>query len=99
MKRNWYCAEHKYGTDGPKPWGLHKKEHHNGMDPCKPAKKMPEEPVGEDAVDKAIGLLEGERERLVVELEAEKLRTQEEIMRLDAALKILKEKQPKPVEA
>jgi hypothetical protein len=95
MKRKWYCAEHNFGTDGPKPWGWHKQEYHGGQDPHKPAKKMPEEPVGEEAVNKAIGLLEAERERLVVE----NAKTQTEIQRLDAALKVLKDKQPKPVEA
>lgn len=95
MKRKWYCAEHNFGTDGPKPWGWHKQEYHGGQDPHKPAKKLPEEPVGEDAVNQAITLIEGERERLMMEI----AKIQQEVQRMDAAIKILKDKQPKPVEA
>jgi len=51
--------------------------------------------VGEEAVNKAIALLEGERERLVVE----SAKIQAEIQRMDTAIKVLKDKQPKPVEA
>ena len=51
--------------------------------------------MGEDAVNQAIALIEGERARLVIE--ASKI--QQEIERMDSAIKILKDKQPKPVEA
>lgn len=96
MKRKWFCSQHNFGTDGPKPWGWHKKEYHNGLDPNDPRKKKRlEEPVGKEAVDKAVALIETERARLV----AERSKIDEEVQRLEAALKVLKDKQPKPVEA
>jgi hypothetical protein len=88
MKRKWYCAEHNFGTDGPKPWGWHKKEYHGGQDPGRPVKKLVEEPVGKEAVDKAVDLIKTEHARLV----AERAKMGEEIERLEAALKVLDRK-------
>lgn len=60
-RREWYCREHNFGTDGPKPWGLHKKEFHNGEDPVpKPVKRN---------VSHAVDLLKQEKMRLLKEVE------------------------------
>jgi hypothetical protein len=91
MKAKWFCAEHNFGTNGPKPWGWHKKEYHGGQDPLKPRPKRPEEPVGKEAVEKAVELLKGEREKLSID----SARIQREIERLDAAIKVLEAKAEK----
>lgn len=36
----WWCEAHGYGTDGPKAWGHHKKEHHDGDEPLQKPKEL-----------------------------------------------------------
>jgi hypothetical protein len=86
MEKRWACKEHGFGTDGPKQWGLHVKEHHAGIDPLKPEvkrpeKKRPEEPKDKAGVDLAVAVLRGERMKLAQDLD-----------RLDSALRILEHK-------
>lgn len=82
MDKRWFCKEHGFGTDGPKHWGIHLKEHHGGQDPTKPARKKPEDPNDKVGVERAVQVLREERKRLAQDLE-----------RVDSALKILETKQ------
>lgn len=70
MNMRWFCEEHGFGTNGPKPWGIHVKEHHSGADPLAGQKRvrniMPL-PVDKDAVQHAIDMLEAEKKRLLSE--------------------------------
>lgn len=58
MAYRWWCEEHQFGTDGPKPWGWHKKEHHAGETPACTDKNGP------DVVGSVLGLLRQEKARL-----------------------------------
>lgn len=76
----WWCEEHSFGTNGPKPWGFHKKEHHDGKEPPeKPEKKK------EEAMAQVRRLLRGELSRL--EIEERKMLSEKN--RIMAALKCL----------
>lgn len=72
MKNRWFCEEHKFGTNGPKMWGLHKKEHHDGKDPMAGVKRirniMPV-PDNKDGIQQAIAVLTAEKQRLLAEAE------------------------------
>lgn len=81
MKKRWFCEEHSYGTNGPKTWGLHKKEHHGGKDPLEGVKRirniMPV-PTSADGIEQAIAIMTAEKKRLLAEAE-----------RMDAGIKAL----------
>lgn len=72
----WWCPEHRFGTDGPKVWGWHKKEHHEGKDPAKDKDAC----VSGDVVDKAISILRAEKSRL-----------EKDLRRVDAALRAVEQ--------
>lgn len=84
MEKKWVCEEHGFGTDGPKHWGIHVKEHHDGVDPRKPVKKL-SKPIGAVAVSKAVGLLRDEKERLEHSIS----RLKQDVERMASAIKIL----------
>lgn len=36
MPHQWICEEHKFSTFSGRAWGIHKVDHHGGVDPRKP---------------------------------------------------------------
>lgn len=85
MGKKWFCQAHGYGTDGPKMWGIHVKEHHEGVDPRKPFRKQLREPKEPEAVAHAVELLRAEQHKMRQEI----LVKGQDIERLESAIKIL----------
>lgn len=86
----WWCEEHGFGTNGPKPWGVHKREHHEGKQPAAHVEKKPKEEV----MAQVKRLLHGELSRL----EVEKGKISAEMIRIQAAIKNLDSKSEVPAE-
>lgn len=84
MDKKWFCPEHQFGTDGPRAWGVHKRDHHNGQDPVRVDKRL-KEPEGPEAVRAAIKLLKSERGRLA----KERVRVERDLSRVESAIKCL----------
>lgn len=84
MNKKWFCPEHGFGTDGPRAWGVHKRDHHDGQDPVRVDKRL-KEPEGKEAVVAALKLLRTER----VRLRKEKARVNADLERVESALKCL----------
>jgi hypothetical protein len=87
----WWCEAHGFGTDGPKAWGQHKREHHGGNEPVKKAN----EPRRKEGVEEIMRLLRAE----AVRVEGEIARQQMALVRVKAALAALEENAKPGVDA
>jgi hypothetical protein len=90
MKKKWFCPEHQFGTNGPRGWGAHKLEHHNGQDPIATVKGL-KEPEGREAIGQAVSLLRKERYRM--RIQSTKLTS--DLERLESAIRILARRKAK----
>lgn len=80
----WWCEKHEFGTNGPRPWGEHNKEHHGRKQPKEGS--HPELQKKEDVmVPEVLRLLKCE----VVRLETERSKVDMEMARVKAAIKVL----------
>lgn len=98
MENTWVCPDHGFGTNSPKMWGLHKKEHHEGKDP-RPKPRPEDEPQGSEGIVRAVRLIREERARFAMEaakIAVEASRVAQEIERLDNVLGLLTNTQVTP---
>ena len=79
----WWCEAHGFGTNGPKPWGQHKKEHHEGKEPVQKPKNV--KPKAE-AIAEVMKLLRAEEAKI----EGEIVLRQMALGRVKAAMAALK---------
>lgn len=61
----WWCEAHGFGTNGPKAWGQHKREHHEGKEPAEKPKNV--KPKAE-AVAEVMKLLRAEEAKIEGEI-------------------------------
>jgi hypothetical protein len=81
----WWCEEHQFGTNGPMPWGVHKKEHHRGKEPVGKPPQEKRRHHQATVVPEVLKLLRGELQRLQVE----QTRIEGEAGRISAAIRAL----------
>lgn len=81
----WWCEEHQFGTNGPRPWGDHKKEHHGGGEPVGKISQEVRKKKQENVIPEVVKTLRGELGRLGIE----RVKIEMEETRICAAIKAL----------